>query len=68
MQTVVIDIINEKAMKLLRELELLKLIRVHKEKVEENTPVNWKKYKGAMSRQPLPEVDDQLDKLREDWE
>jgi hypothetical protein len=34
MQTVTIDIINSKALKLLQDLELLKLIRLRKEKKE----------------------------------
>lgn len=66
MQTITIDIINEKALKLLQDLELLKLIRVRKEKTSGS--MDWSKYKGAMTRQPIKEVDDQLTKLREEWE
>ncbi len=67
MQTVTIDILNEKAMKLLRDLESLQLIRVRPEK--KPTPTNWvKQYRGAMSKQSLPEIDQQLDELRNEWE
>lgn len=67
MQTVTIDIIDDKAMKLLRDLELMKLIRVRREKASNS--VNWaKQYKGTMTKQPLTEIDDQLDKLRGGWE
>lgn len=69
MQTVTIDIINEKAVKLLKDLELLKLIRVRKEKKQPTETVNWiAKYKGAMQKQPLNEIDNQLNDLRNAWE
>ena len=69
MQTVTIDIINEKAIKLLQDLELLKLIRVRKEKIQPTEALNWAaKYKGAMQKQPLNEVDNQLNDLRNAWE
>lgn len=69
MQTVTIDILNEKAIMLLRSLELQQLIKVHglhgKEKPSQ---VEWKKYKGAMTKQPESVVEEQLTKLRNDWE
>ncbi|WP_413669890.1 hypothetical protein ACEN9X_08100 [Mucilaginibacter sp. Mucisp86] len=69
MTTVTVDIINEKAMKLLKDMELLQLIRVHTETKEYSKNKNWiAKYKGAMTKQPLPEVDAQLKELRDGWE
>ena len=69
MQTLTIDIINDKAIKLIKDMELLKLIRVRKEKSRQEGAVNWAdKYKGAMQKQPLNEVDDQLNDLRSSWE
>lgn len=69
MQTLTIDIINEKAVKLIQDMELLKLIRVRKEKPQQNEPLKWAaKYKGAMQKQPLKEVDSQLNDLRSSWE
>lgn len=69
MRTITIDIINEKALNLLRELELLELIRLHKGKSgEKSKAVDWKKYKGAMSKQSLEEIDYQLKELRNGWE
>ena len=66
-QTVTIDIINSKALKLLQDLELMQLIRLHKEKVQSS--VSWAdRYKGAMSKQPLAEIDNQLNELRNGWE
>ncbi len=52
MRTVTIDIINEKVLNLLRDLELLKLIRLRKDNTQETAVTNWLNYKGAMSKQP----------------
>jgi hypothetical protein len=69
MQTITIEILNDKAVKLLQDLELLQLIRLRKEKVQPKNPANWAdKYKGAMQKQPLKEIDNQLNDLRSAWE
>ena len=67
MQTITIDIINENALRLLKELELLQLIRLRKEKAEQPATTNFAKYKGMLSQQPLTEVDQQLHELRNGW-
>lgn len=66
-QTVTIDIINDKALKLLEDLELLKLIRLHKDG-DNLKSIDWAKYKGALSKQPIAEVNAQLNELRNGWE
>jgi hypothetical protein len=66
MRTLTIEIINEKALNLLKDMELLKLIRLRDEKTAPLT--NWSRYKGAMKKQPLVEVDKQLNELRNAWE
>ena len=69
MQTYTVDIINEKAIMLLKDLESLKLIRVRKQVGENMTKDRWfSKYKGAMLKQPLSELDKQLNELRDSWE
>jgi len=71
MQTLTIDIINEKAIRLLQDLELLQLIRVRKEQLPLVAKVDWAtKYKGAMTKLPLTDVDNQLNELRNrrEWE
>lgn len=67
-QTVTIDIINDKALRLLQDLELLQLIRVRR--TEAATPAaQWPaRHKGSMRKQPLAAVDAQLDELRNGWE
>jgi len=65
MQTVTVDIINEKALSFLKNLEDLKLIRIRKNSIEQIDSMNLiAKYKGAMQKQPLDEIDNQLNELR----
>jgi hypothetical protein len=69
MRTVTIDIINEKALSLLRDMEGLRLIRLHSDQQEEHfTKISWAKYKGAMNKQAIDEIDQQLNELRNEWE
>jgi hypothetical protein len=66
MRTLTLDILDDKAMELLRDLESQKIIRIQNEKEELKTPpVNLAaKYSGAMSRQSLEDIDKQLNDLR----
>lgn len=68
MQTLTIDIINSKAIKLLEDLELLHLIRVHKDATPDGTSEWASKFKGAMTKQTLDDVDNDLKLLREGWD
>jgi hypothetical protein len=69
MKTITIDIIDSKALKLLEDLELLQLIRLRRETIESVDEFDWKeKYKGAISKQPLFDIDHQLKALRNEWE
>lgn len=66
MKTITIDIINEKVLKLLHDLELLQLIRVRKKQI--SSAIDWKtKYKGSLKSQPLEKVNSQLNNLRQEW-
>jgi hypothetical protein len=65
-RSLTIEIIDQDAVVLLEGMEHLKLIKVFRDIPKK---VNWaKKYKGAMSRQPLEEIEQQLDELRNAWE
>jgi hypothetical protein len=66
-KTVTVDIINEKALKLLQDLEGLQLIRLRKDKSESQS-VDFSRYKGAMGKQPIEDVNQQLGQLRNQWE
>lgn len=70
MTTLTIDVLNDKALNLLKDLELLKIIRVRKDKKVTNSSSEnlITKYKGAMKAQPLSEIDKQLDDLRNEWQ
>ncbi|MCE7069801.1 MULTISPECIES: hypothetical protein [Dyadobacter] len=64
-QTITVDIINEKALNLLMDMERLELISLRKE--ERNAPADRlqiAQYKGGMSKQSIQDVDTHLDELR----
>ena len=68
-QTVTIDILNQKAIKLLKELENLHLIRLRKDKNQSDATIfPVAKYKGKMKKQSLTEIDEQLKELRSAWD
>jgi len=67
MTTLTIDILDEKALNLIKDLETLKIIRVRKDKHVVSKDL-ISKYKGAMSPQPKSEIDKQIDDLRNEWE
>jgi len=68
MQTITIDIINDKAIALLEDLEKLELIHLHTEKEKFNPSDFISRFKGAMEKQPIDEVNKQLSELRNAWE
>ena len=69
MRSITIDILNDKALKLLQALEGLDLIKLRVEKkTDAQKPTTWDKYKGAMTKQPLAEIENQLADLRGEWE
>lgn len=69
MQTITIDILNQKAVKLLQDLEQLQLIRMRKESTSSvNQTKKMANYKGAMTKQSLKEIDNQVKELRNGWE
>ena len=65
MKTITVDILNEKAIKLLEDLEGLKLIRLRD---KDQSHKNWLQYKGAITKQDINEVDKQLMELRKEWD
>ncbi len=67
MRTITIDIINDKALILLRDLEQRNLIRLRNETLTPQTK-DWSKYKGAMTKEPINTIDAQLNEIRNEWE
>ncbi|MFT4523243.1 MAG: hypothetical protein ACI8ZN_002195 [Bacteroidia bacterium] len=68
MKTIKIDIINEKVLTLLKELEQLKLIRFRTDNSKSVKKRDLLSYKGSLKKETLSEVDAQLKELRDGWE
>jgi len=68
MRTITIDIINEKVFNLLKDLEVLQLIRLRGDEVVPIPKTDWSKFKGALKKQPIENVELQLKELRDAWE
>jgi hypothetical protein len=69
MRTLTIDILNDKAINLIKDLENLQLIRVRSKISKPKKSINWvEKYNGAMKKENLSEADAQLKELREAWQ
>ena len=66
--TVTVDIIHEKALNLLKNLEGMQLIRLRESEVKQIPSINWSKYKGAVTKQPIEDIELQIKELREAWE
>ena len=65
MRSITIDIINENAIRLLEDLELMQLIHLHKDDLKKSKKVNCsKEYKGMMTKESKTKVDNQLRNLR----
>ncbi len=68
MKTVTIEIIDDKVIKLLQNLEFLQLIRLKKDKSQSISIKLTKKYKGSISKQSSVDIEAQLAELRNGWE
>lgn len=70
METILVQINDNKAYRLLKDLEDLQLIKLLEKSIQsDKTGIDRiTKYKGAMSKQPLQQVDQELNELRKEWE
>jgi len=69
MKTVTLDILNEKALNLLKDLELLNLIKFRKEK-KEVRPSKVKlsdKYRGILSKEQGQDLKLHIKETRNEW-
>ncbi len=66
--TYTIDVLNLNVLSLLQDLERLQLIHIRKDKSERKETNIFAKYKGAMQKQTLSDIDAQLKELRNEWE
>ncbi len=66
-KSVAIEIRDDKVLNLIHSLEDLGLIKILK--IEQSQTTNWvSRYKGAMSKQSMDEIDAQLNTLRNEWD
>ena len=71
MKTITLDILNDRAVDLLKDLEALNVIKVHDNNVNEehSKQINRiKSLKGKMAQQSREEIDKQLNDLRNEWD
>ncbi|HEX3384941.1 MAG TPA: hypothetical protein VHS53_07135 [Mucilaginibacter sp.] len=71
MKTITVDILQDEALNLLKDLEAMNIIRVHSDDQDGNSysgKLMSEKYKGAMSKQSREEIDKQLNDLRNEWD
>ncbi len=69
MKTVTLDILNEKALNLLKDLELLNLIRFRKEKKEvASSKIKLSdKYRGIISKEQGQDLKLHIKQMRSEW-
>jgi len=70
MRTVTLDILDDKALNLLKDLESLNVIRLHsiEEDRQKEAIDRIKKLEGLMSKQPIDEINRQLNDLHNEWD
>jgi hypothetical protein len=67
MDTMVIELTNQKAIGLLHELEELQLIRVLKKNIEADKPKLSDKYRGSISKEAGRELNEHIKQMRNEW-
>ncbi len=65
--TMLIQLTNQKAAELLRELEELHLIKVLKENIAPDKPKLSDKYKGIISKEQGKNLNEHIKKMRSEW-
>jgi hypothetical protein len=68
MKTVTVDILDDKAINLLKDLEGLRVIKLHEEDRRKQLVKSVKDLKGQMTRQSVEEINKQLNDLRNEWD
>lgn len=68
METVTVEIINRKAMNLLKELEELDIIKIHKPDKNSDSKDKSSKYRGRLKSSNADRLLKQVEKSRNEWE
>ena len=67
MDTMLIQVTNQKAVGLLHELEELQLIKVLKENIDPNKPKLSDKYRGILSKEEGEKLNEHIKQMRSEW-
>lgn len=67
MQTITIEILDDTALAILNDLALQQMIKVQQINPTVYQAAQMKSLKGAMKKQLIADVDNQLNELRNDW-
>ena len=68
MQTLLIEISDQKAINLIHELEELNILRIIKENVVENKGKLSDKYKGVFSKDDARSFNEHVQTMRKEWD
>lgn len=68
METVTIEIKSSKAMKLLKDLENLNIIKIHQSEEKPETRDKASKYRGSISTATADDLLKHVEKIRNEWE
>jgi hypothetical protein len=67
MDTMLIQVTNQKAVGLLHELEELNLIKVLKENIDPAKPKLSDKYRGILSKEEGEKLNEHIKQMRNEW-
>lgn len=67
MDTMLIQVTNQKAVGLLHELEELHLIKVLKENIDPNKPKLSDRYRGILSKEEGEKLNEHIKQMRSEW-
>ena len=68
MDTMLIQLTNQRAVKLLHELEELNLIKVLKENIDSSKPKLSEKYRGVFSKEDAKDFNNHTKIMRQEWD
>jgi hypothetical protein len=68
MKTVIVELKNKNALRLLKDLELANIIRVVDMDQKENKKKLSERLRGAISKERAKELNEQLNQMRNEWE
>lgn len=68
METVIVELKSNKAMKLLKDLESMDLIKIHQHERISEAKDKASKYKGSISKESADQLLKHVEEMRNEWE